>query len=243
MRKFFEKILYASLFAIAIAGAAQAETMRVIVYGDGLIAGDQLHAEEAYAAKLGRKIRDIGYTNVELVNMSSGDLTTTSAAEQINAVLSQHPDVVVVALGSNDALRGTSTDVIYNNLMDIIGKLQQEKIYVVVLGVKATPGLGPDYGKRLDEVYSRLSAFYRMAFYPNLQEGITGNAELSMADGYYPNGKGIDLLVENTFRMVDAGLRWRYEVLEQERQYEQSVTPPSQVMPNPTMGTPPTATK
>lgn len=205
-------LIIASIIMPPVVAHAQGN-LKVVVYGDGLTSGQQLQSNESYAVKLGYKLRAIGYTNVDVVNMSVPAQTTSSAVDDLPEVLAQRPDIVVVQLGNNEMLRNINTDVIYKNLGNIIGTLQQKGIYVVLIGIKAPESLGYAYVKQLELVYRRLVDFYRIAFYPHALEGISGNPDLTLADGYYPNGKAMDFMVENTYLMVDAGLRWKWSVL------------------------------
>lgn len=187
--------------------------LKIVVYGDSLTSGQQLQDNETYAAKLGYKLKDVGYTNVDVFNMSRADQTTGMAAEKVGEVVAKHPDVVVVQLGNNEVLRGVNTDVIYKNMVNVLGKIQQSGAYIVLIGVKAPENAPATYARQLDDMFTRLVNFYRVAYYPNALEGISGNADMTLADGYYPNSKAVDYMVENTLLMVDAGLRWRWSLL------------------------------
>ena len=41
--------------------------------------------------------------------------------------------------------------------------------------------------------------------------------ELNQADGYHPNGKGVDVMVEGMYPLVDAALRYKISVLQQDQ--------------------------
>jgi len=217
MKSTYKILLLAALLFVHGPAAYAMGNLKVVVYGDSIISGEQLQDNENYAAKLGYKLREMGYTNVDVINMSTGAQTTSSAAEGIMDLLSKRPDVVVLQLGNNEMLRGVNTDIIYKNLINIIGKLQQNGIYVVLLGVKAPDSIGYAYAKQMEEVFSRVVTFYRISFYPNIMENISGNPDLTLADGYYPNSKAIDYMVEATYLMVDEGLRWKWKVLSEQQ--------------------------
>lgn len=232
-------IFFLAVLALAFGGhAARAEeNMRVVIYGDSLTSGYQLQPNELFSTRLDMKLREIGYTNVEVVSMSVPGQTTTSGAEGIEDVIAKHPDVVIIALGNNDAVRGVNTDLIYTNLLNILGKLQQQRIYPVVLGIKAPAVRGYAYGKQLDAVFERATSFYKVAYYPNILEGIADNPDFSLADSYHPNGRGVDIIIENIYLLVDTGLRWRWQVISEQRGgYRPAI--PEQALP-PAM--PPTA--
>ncbi len=210
MKSFFGALLF--LFSLSSYAYAQ-NNLKVVVFGDSLTSGYQLQANESYANKLYYKLKEVGYTNVEVVNMSVPGQTTNSGVGAVREVLAKRPDIVIVQLGMNDALRGVSTDLIYKNLIDIIGELQRHRVYVILMGAKAPESMGHTYVRHLDAVFERLVGFYRVPFYPNVMEGIGNNPSLTLADGFRPNGKGIHFMVESTYLLVDAALRWKWKDL------------------------------
>ena len=221
MRTFFEKFfLFAALSVCVCASSHAQDKMRIVVYGDGITAGSQVRLGEAYYSRLYHKLKDIGYDNVDVFNMSVDGQSTSRSVEMLDEVLAKQPDIVVVQLGSSDMLRGVNTDLIYRNLTDIISKLQQHRVYVILIGVKAPEGMGYTYGRQIEAVFERLVTFFRVPFYRDALEGIVGNPDLTLADGFHPNGKGIDLIVERTYLTVDAMLRARWRMLNDQRGYQ-----------------------
>jgi acyl-CoA thioesterase-1 len=224
MRTFAKTFL---LFFLLLAGlpvvASAQSAFRIVVFGDSLTSGYQLPEAEAYPAKLAGRLRDIGYQNVEVLNMSSSGRTSSVAVQEIESVLSKRPDIVIVQLGHNDALRGVNPDVVYKNLIDIIGKLQQNRVYVILFGVKAPEAMNSVYIRQLEAVYQRLVDFYRVAFLPDALAGIAGNASLNLADGVHPNGKGIDVMIDNSYLLVDGALRARWQHINDQRGYQPEV--------------------
>ena len=213
-------ILLAAFFCLSSMQLAHAAgIIRVVVYGDSLTSGYQLTEEDSYASKLRKKLQEVGYTNVEVVNMSVAGESTSGGLERLSSLLLKQPDIVVLQLGGNDVIRGVSPNLIYHNLIHIIGRLKENNVYVVLIGMKAPPNMGSEYVQQVESIYQRMANFYNLAFYPSALEGIFGYPELNLADGIHPNSKGIDVMVENTYRLVDAGLRWKWEVLQYQEEY------------------------
>ncbi len=226
------KILQAlvSITALMFCASAHADNaMRIIVFGDSLTSGFQLQAEQAFPAQLKKKLEEVGYKNLDVVNMSVDGETTAGAADRINSVLVKKPAVVIVALGNNDMRRGIAPAVINRNLGMILGPLTQNNIYVILAGMKAPPNMEYNYTQQIDAIYPRLAEFYKTQFYPFLLEGVYEKPELNLADGYNPNVQGVAVMVENIYRMVDAGLRWKWEMLQYQRQVDEQM----QQMPQP----------
>lgn len=219
--------LLVSIIVLAFSASAHADNMRIIVFGDSLTSGYQLQQEEAFPTKLDRKLREIGYQNIEMLNMSLAGETTTGGLERLNAVISKRPDIVVLELGGNDAMRGINSALIHRNLATIISKLQAEKIYVVLMGVQAPPSMGLAYAQQIDAVYRALAEFYAIPIYLNALEGISERPEYTLADGLHPNAKGVDIMVEGMYRLVDTGLRWKWDMLQYQEHFNQTTPQPS----------------
>ncbi|MDE3059578.1 MAG: arylesterase, partial [Pseudomonadota bacterium] len=136
MKRFFERFLVFLLLALPWSPAL-AQDIRVVVYGDSLTSGYELQPEQAFPARLDSKLKAVGFTNVKVINMSVAGETTAGGVERMPSLLAQHPDIVVVELGANDALRGINTIMISSNLSNIVNQLHSNNIYVVLIGMKA----------------------------------------------------------------------------------------------------------
>jgi acyl-CoA thioesterase I len=194
--------------------------IRVVVFGDSLTSGFQLQPEQAFPAKLDRKLKEYGFTNVIVTNMSVPGETTAGGLERVDSVVALRPDVVVLELGANDALRGINTGVIYNNLSGILSKLVQVRAYVVFVGIKAPSNMGYSYSAQLEQGYRTLAEAYKTAFYPFALEGVLGHPDLNLADGYHPNGRGVDVMVDRIYPLVDAGVRQRWNETSYQQEYQ-----------------------
>lgn len=216
-------ILVSIIALAASASAAADDKMRVVVFGDSLTSGHMLRPEQAFPARLGRKLEEIGFQKVEVINMSVSGETSSGGLDRLNNVLIQKPDVVVLEIGANDVKNGVSPTLIYSNLANMLGTLLHKGIYVILVGMKAPPNMEMEYAQQVDDIYKKLVDFYRVPFYPFALEGVYGNPELNLADGYHPNAQGVDVMVENMYRLVDAGLRWRWQVRQQKLEEEQQL--------------------
>ncbi len=239
MKRFFETFFITLLLSVFATAALAQGTIRVVVYGDSLTSGYQLSEGDSYPAKMSKKIQEVGFTNVEVTNMSVAGETTAGGVERLNSLISKQPDIVVVELGGNDIIRGVDPNVIYQNLMHIVGRLKENNVYIVLIGMKAPPNMGDTYAQQVEAVYHRIATFYSTAFYPFALEGIFGNPEMNLADGYHPNGKGTDVMVEQTYALVDAGLRWKWEYMQYQEYYQRQWQKETSGKSGPSVPTPP----
>jgi acyl-CoA thioesterase I len=226
MRYIFECFFLGLIAVWVLAGTeSHAQTqprLRVVVYGDSLISGYQLQREDGYAQKLKRKLQEVGFDNVEVINLGLDNANSTEGVDRLDTVLMQRPDIAIVGFGSVDVQRGVSPSVIHNSLASLVMKLKKENVYVILVGVKAPESMGYSYSTQLDQSYYNIARHYQIPLYPDVLAGIIGNQKLTLADGLHPNSKGVDIIVEGTYRMVDAALRWKIESINYQRQVEES---------------------
>jgi len=222
MQRIFKGFLISAVVCLLCSNVSALVPLRVVVFGDSLTSGYDLQPEENYAAKLDRKLKEIGYQSVEVDNMSVAEATTSDAVEKLPAVMAKHPDIVVIEFGVNDAQRGINIPLINSNLEAVVNKLSQDRVFIILMGIKNLPGVGYAYSGQLEGVYSGITTLHALHFYPDALQGINGNPDLTLADGYHPNTKGVDMMVENTFRMVDEGLRYKWSV-QQFQEYQQQL--------------------
>src|SRR6202040_301712 len=96
----------------------------VVFLGDSLTAGLGLPADQAYPALLARELAGDGFA-VRVINAGVSGDTTAGGLRRLRWLLAQHPAVVVVGLGGNDALRGQPPAEIERNLREIVTQARQ----------------------------------------------------------------------------------------------------------------------
>ena len=92
----------------------------ILVLGDSLSGAYGLNADEGWVALLQQQVTKHGY-NYKVINASvSGDTTRTGLSRVEPALKTHEPDIVIIALGGNDGLRGLPFSEIENSLVKII---------------------------------------------------------------------------------------------------------------------------
>ena len=161
----------------------------VVFLGDSLTAGLGLPADQAYPALLARELSGDGY-EVRVVNAGVSGDTTAGGLRRLRWLLAQHPVVVVVGLGGNDALRGQPPGEIERNLREIVAQARQAGAQVLLLGMQIPPNYGPDYTGDFAAIYPRVARELHVPLVPFLLAGVGGVGELNQADGIHPTAAG-----------------------------------------------------
>lgn len=162
---------------------------KVIFLGDSLTAGLGVAGDEAYPAVLARELR-AGGMPIQLVNAGVSGDTTAGGVTRLDWLLKQKPAIVVLALGSNDGLRGVKVEAIESNLRTIISRCQKSGSRVLLLGMRIPPNYGPEYAEQFAGIYSKLAESEKVEFVPFLLQGVGGEADLNQADGIHPTAEG-----------------------------------------------------
>ena len=172
-----------------VAEAPAAHGPLVVFLGDSLTAGYGLAEEEAFPARLAAALRAGGHP-VRVVNAGVSGDTSAGGLRRLPWLLTQHPDVMVVALGANDGLRGLSVSLTEKNLREIVAQARGKGVRVLLLGLRLPPNLGADYVRAFEAVYPRVAREAGVPLVPFFLEGVGGVAALNQEDGIHPTAEG-----------------------------------------------------
>ena len=181
--------------------------IRILALGDSLTEGYGVAQTQAYPSLLEQELHALGHTSVRVINAGIGGSTSASALSRIRWHLRAKPDLVVLALGANDLLRGLSPEACEKNLDEALSLLAQNQIDVVLAGMRVPPNYGADYRRRFEAIYPRLASRHRVPLIPFLLEGVAGNRELNQEDGIHPNEKGHAALAQTVRPWVERWLK------------------------------------
>lgn len=183
---------------VATQALAQAAPVRLLVFGDSLVAGYNLPPDASYPAQLDRALKARGITDVTVLNAGVSGDTTAAALSRLDWSLADKPTHVLIELGANDMLRGLAPEQARTNLDAIITKLKQANLPVLLAGMLAAPNLGADYGKRFNAMYPELAQKHGVPLYPFFLDGVAADPKLNLGDGIHPTREGVAIIVERT---------------------------------------------
>jgi acyl-CoA thioesterase-1 len=186
--------------------AASEATALVLFLGDSLTAGYGLSEEQAYPARVDELLAERGIA-ARIVNAGVSGDTTAGGLARLDWLLRQKPDVVVVALGANDGLRGLDPSVTEENLRQILERCQAAGARVLLAGMQMPPNYGADYQRRFAALYPELAAEKSVPLIPFLLEGVGGIPKLNQADGIHPTAEGQEIVAHTVADALDDLLR------------------------------------
>lgn len=196
------------MLALALLPAAHAQTAAastgspahaILVVGDSLSAEYGLKRGSGWVPLLAQRVSQ-QYPNYRVVNASISGDTTSGGKARLPALLDQHkPAIVVLELGSNDALRGLALTMTERNLTDMARAAKTAGAEVLIVGMQIPPNYGRDYTERFAKVFQTVAQNENARLVPFLMDGMATNRALFQADGIHPNEQAQPALLENVW--------------------------------------------
>ena len=181
--------------------AATETPIRVVAMGDSLTEGLGVDPEQAYPAQLARKLEAEGH-NVEVINAGISGETSSGALSRVDWLLSLNPDVVILATGGNDGLRGIDPAVTQENIDALVQRFEESGAVVVLAGMEMVQNMGEVYTSAFRAIYPDVAARHDVILIPFILEGVGGNPNLNQPDFVHPTAAGYAVVVETVYPYV-----------------------------------------
>jgi acyl-CoA thioesterase I len=182
--------------AVKSASAAAVAADHVIVaLGDSLTAGLGVAADEAYPALLEARLKREGF-DYRVVNAGVSGDTSAGGLRRLDWALRLKPEIVIVALGANDGLRGQPPAALRDNLTRIVERARAAGARVLLAGMRVPPNYGDDYARAFAAVYPTVARATGVPLAPFLLDGVAGDSRLNQPDGIHPTAEGQRVIAE-----------------------------------------------
>jgi len=202
--------LWAAAAGVLFAGnavKANDTQKRIVILGDSITAGYGLDPRESYPAVLQKKIDRAKLPFVVANAGVSGD-TTAGGLRRVAWAMTKGADILVIALGGNDGLRGISPAETKKNLLGIVSKARTRnpKIQIFIAGVQMPDNMGPEFTERFKTLFPAVAKESKSTLIPFLIEGVGGDEKLNQADGIHPTAEGQKIIAENVWKILQPKL-------------------------------------
>jgi len=176
----------------------------ILCFGNSITAGYELDVDQAFPAIIQRRIDSLKlpYT---VINAGLSGETSASGKSRIEWTLQTVPDIFMLELGANDALRGLPLDQTSINLKAIIDqvKLVNPQVKVIIAGMKVPPNLGQEYTAAFENLFPTLAIEYNAILIPFILENVAGIPELNLRDGIHPTAEGHQIISETIWGYIN----------------------------------------
>jgi acyl-CoA thioesterase I len=178
----------------------------ILILGDSLSASYGVRVEQGWVALLQARLRTRGYGH-RVVNASSSGETTGGALARLPRALELHgPQVVVIALGGNDGLRGLPVAEIRANLDSIITRSQQAGARILLVAMRIPPNYGPAYTTGFEQLFDDAARQHKVTLVPFPLENVALDDSLMQADGLHPNSAAQPRLLDAIWPQLETVL-------------------------------------
>ena len=184
---------------------ANTANKRIVILGDSITAGYGLDPSEAYPALLQEKI-DAAKLPYTVANAGVSGDTTAGGLRRVAWAMGKGADVLVIALGGNDGLRGISPEETKKNLLGIAEKARTKnpEIQILIAGMQMPDNMGKNFTDRFQAVFPEAAKESEATLIPFLLKGIGGDEKLNQPDGIHPTSEGQAVVAENVWQALQA---------------------------------------
>ena len=196
------KALLIAIIVIFFSTKSFAENpIRIMLYGDSLMAGYGLSPSENLVSELNRNF-ETSDSSIIIISASISGNTSKNGLSRLDWSLEDSPSIVVLSLGANDMLRGLNPELTMQNLDSIINKFKKNGSIVILAGMLASESMGPKYQSQFDGIYPELAKKYDLIFMPFLLDGVALDKKYLQADYKHPNAQGIKIMASNLYPYI-----------------------------------------
>ena len=189
-------LLFAGLLLTAF-NALAART--ILVFGDSLSAGYGIPQDAAWPSLLTKRLQE-RKLDYNVVNASISGETTSGGRSRLDAALDKHaPHIVIIALGSNDGLRGLPVSTLRSNLLAMTDSAQKKKARVLLIGQRLPPNYGA-YAEQFHASFSEVAKARKTAFVDFLLDGVATQPQLFQADNLHPTAEAQPMLLDTVWQ-------------------------------------------
>lgn len=171
--------------------------LTILALGDSLTEGLGVDSDANYPAQLEASLKELGYTNAKVINSGLSGETSTGLVNRLDWVAQTEPDITILTIGANDAMRGLDVATIEENIRTAVKRLQDNGSEVILGGMSIYDNLGNDYVSAFSDIYPRVAEDMDVPLIPFFLEGVGGDPDLNQADAIHPTKDGYTIIVND----------------------------------------------
>lgn len=171
--------------------------IKIIAVGDSLTAGYGVNLNESYPIQLEKKLQENSF-NVEVINAGISGETTAGLLDRVEFIKSNTPDMILITIGGNDALRNLPIESTEENILAIIKSFKEivpaNKIFL--MEIKAPLNRGIAYANQFNLIYEKVAKQEKINLVPFVTSEVFLDSSLMLEDRIHPNQKGYQLIID-----------------------------------------------
>ena len=184
------------------AAAPAAAPRTLVVLGDSLSSAYGMDVSQGWVRLLAKRLQREGY-DWRVVNASVSGETTGGGLTRLQSLLAtQNPDLVIIALGGNDGLRGLPIEQMQANLLAMVDAARAARVNVLLAGLRMPPNYGPAYARRFEEAFREVARQRGIPLVPYLLRGVDDNAALMQDDRIHAAPAAQPAMLDNVWSVL-----------------------------------------
>ena len=176
--------------------------LTILALGDSLTEGLGVEKDNNYPAQLQDRLQKMGYKNTKVVNSGLSGETSTGLVNRLDWVTQTNPDITILTIGANDAIRGIAVTTVEANIRKAVKHLQDNGSEVILGGMQIYDNLGNEYVQAFSSMYPRIAKDMNVPLIPFFLEGVAADANLNQADSIHPTAEGYTIIVNDNILPV-----------------------------------------
>lgn len=198
------RLLVCFLALVASATAVATPNANILVLGDSLSAAYRFDVSLGWVNLLQQRLNAQGY-NYGVINGSVSGNTTADGLARLPALLEVHkPQLLIVALGANDGLRGYPIKIMKQNLNRIITLGEAAAAKVMLVEIEIPPNYGKRYTQSFKAAFGEVAAMREVGLLPFFLYDVIDKVELMQADGIHPNAAAQTIILDTLWPKISS---------------------------------------
>lgn len=187
------------IFSLIISFKSFGET--ILFLGDSLTEGHEVKPRESYPSEIKRLFKKDG-KDIDVINGGVSGSTTASGLSRLKWYMKKKPDLMVLALGANDGLRGLDVTHSKKNLIEIIDYARENEVEVFLAEMQMPPNYGKEYTEKFKRIYKDIHNEKKVPLIPFLLKDVAGKKKYNLPDGIHPNPKGYKIIAKHIYNYI-----------------------------------------
>ena len=193
---------------LCLSGVAWTEPAKILVLGDSLSAAYNLRQEEGWVALLNDKLQASQPQRWQVVNASISGETTSGGLTRLPAALELHrPQLVIIALGANDGLRGLQLGAMRSNLTQMVQEAKASGAAAALVGIEIPPNYGEAYRSRFRAVFKDVADAEKVPLLPFLLVDIADELSNFQGDLIHPTAEAQPRILDTVWPWLEPQLQ------------------------------------
>jgi acyl-CoA thioesterase I len=171
----------------------------ILFLGDSLTAGYRLELSQSPPALIEQKINAAGM-NYSVINGGRSGDTSAGGLSRLGWYLRPETGVkvLVIGLGSNDAIRGLPLADLEKNLREIVRRARafDPEMKIFLFQMHTFPNMGPRYAGDYEKIFGAVARAENITLLPFPLTGVAGKPALNQADGIHPTAEGARIMAD-----------------------------------------------